>query len=68
MIYFIAGLFIGAYLGMIVLSFLNARRIDDRRTWNPARFPLIDSEGELALADRRSQPDRRLKKNIVLRD
>lgn len=53
------GLFIGAYLGMFVQAFLDRQHAEDRRTGNPACFPLIDSEGELALADRRSQCDRR---------
>ena len=43
----------------------NRRHISDRRSWNLAQFPLIDSDGTLIIADRRQQADRRLSSILV---
>jgi hypothetical protein len=50
----------------IVYRFIR-RQNKERRSWEPVGFPLMDSNGQIALIDRRIQPDRRLN-NIVLID
>jgi hypothetical protein len=46
---------------------INCRQASDRRSWAPAHVPLIESNGQLVLFDRRNRPDRRLS-NIILTD
>ena len=53
--------------GSSIIYRFNRRRDNDRRDWKPVRFPLIDSDGDVTLIDRRCQPDRR-RHNIVFMD
>jgi hypothetical protein len=40
--------------------YLNRRKNNDRRGWEPAQFPLMELNGQLMLFDRRNLADRRL--------
>ena len=49
----------------IIYRFIR-RQNKERRSWETVCFPLMDSNGDISLIDRRFQPDRRLNNIIVI--
>jgi hypothetical protein len=50
----------------ITMRYHNGRRnSSERRDWHPARFPLIDSHGDVSHVDRHQQADRRGRSILV---
>ena len=68
MLYFLFGLFVGGMAGYIACSLLSINHLSKRpnthRGQHEVCFPLIDCDGIMVHADRRMQPDRRLRSSI----
>ena len=75
MLPFIGGFMVGVLVGFFLCSLLHINRFaglnsfnhaapHDRRSHRKATFPLTDLDGVLVHADRRMQPDRRLRGSI----